>query len=223
MSVHIGSFRCTCVLWFSTVVHSLIQTLAGNLFCFMPPFPFYTVLKGTHFHCCSKDPQCSMPVWSAVSQKDYSFLSRDIWDIKWAECEMLMIFTQVIEREKAKTSRPNYARVIADAGIRAAQDPVKILVPVVVALLSLQTITQALQIWVEDEMFRNYHALFSESLQSSAGLRLTTLCLPLRHIHYYSLADWLLCGVFKPCMPKPSGVWMHSICRDTLSRMQGEA
>ena len=74
------------------------------------------------------------------------------------------LFLQVIEREKTKGNHPNYARVIADAGIRAAQDPIQLFAPVVVGFLSVRTITRGLQIFVEDELFKSYNSLISESL-----------------------------------------------------------
>ena len=84
---------------------------------------------------------------------------------------------QVLANEKQKADHANYARVIADAGIRAAQDPIKFFVPIVVGFLALRTVTQGLQIFVEDEIFRSYHVAFSEFLHMLLKLRAVMSCL----------------------------------------------
>lgn len=61
---------------------------------------------------------------------------------------------QVIQSEKQKR-KLNAARVVLDAGIEAAQKPIKVLVPFVAAVFSMRTLSLGLQIFVEDEIFRS--------------------------------------------------------------------
>ena len=68
-----------------------------------------------------------------------------------------MLNGQVIHDEKQKAQGFSIARIVADAGIEAAQTPIKLLVPAVAAILSWRTLTLGLQIFVESEMFRNRH------------------------------------------------------------------
>lgn len=82
---------------------------------------------------------------------------------------------QVIDREKQKEDNFQIARIVLDAGIEAAQRPIKLLVPAVAALLSLRTITLGLQIFVENEMFREQHRFSS---QSTNPLTSSTLSIP---------------------------------------------
>lgn len=56
-------------------------------------------------------------------------------------------------------------RIVADTGIQAAQRPIKLLVPAVAAIYSLRTVGLALQILVENEMFRNTNKVASGSLR----------------------------------------------------------
>lgn len=71
---------------------------------------------------------------------------------------------QVISDEKQKEEGFAVARIVADAGIEAAQRPIKLLVPAVAAILSWRTLTLGLQIFVENEMFREHHRLSSRKL-----------------------------------------------------------
>ena len=68
---------------------------------------------------------------------------------------------QVISNEKQKGKGFAIARIVADAGIEAAQKPIKLLVPAVAAILSWRTLTLGLQIFVENEMFKGHHRMSS--------------------------------------------------------------
>ena len=71
---------------------------------------------------------------------------------------------QVISDEKQKAKGYSIARIVADAGIEAAQRPIKLLVPAVAAILSWRTLTLGLQVFVESEMFRGHHRFSSTQL-----------------------------------------------------------
>lgn len=62
---------------------------------------------------------------------------------------------KVIDKEKLKERGYSVTKIVADAGIEAAQKPIKLLVPIVAGIFSLRTVSLALQIFVENEMFRN--------------------------------------------------------------------
>lgn len=77
---------------------------------------------------------------------------------------MASLHVQVISDEKQKGQGFSVARIVADAGIEAAQKPIKLLVPAVAAILSWRTLTLGLQIFVESEMFRGHHRSSSKVL-----------------------------------------------------------
>lgn len=74
---------------------------------------------------------------------------------------------QVINKEKLKQRGYSITRIVADAGIEAAQQPIKFLVPVVASIFSLRTVSLALQIFVENEMFRNNNKFASMPISYS--------------------------------------------------------
>ena len=73
-------------------------------------------------------------------------------------------FPQVIDKEKQKDRGFAVTRIVADAGIEAAQKPIHLIVPAVTAVFSLRTVALGLQIFVENEMFRNTNKVASGSL-----------------------------------------------------------
>ena len=75
-----------------------------------------------------------------------------------------MVSPQVIDREKQKDRGFAVTRIVADAGIEAAQKPIHLIVPAVAAVFSLRTVALGLQIFVENEMFKNTNKVASESL-----------------------------------------------------------
>ena len=50
-----------------------------------------------------------------------------------------------------------------DAGIEAAQQPIKLLVPAVAAIFSMRSLALGLQIFVEAEMFKSSHHWSSQA------------------------------------------------------------
>ena len=74
---------------------------------------------------------------------------------------------QVIDREKQKERGFAVTRIVADAGIEAAQRPIHLIVPAVAAVFSLRTVALGLQIFVENEMFRNTNKVASASLSQT--------------------------------------------------------
>ena len=85
---------------------------------------------------------------------------------------------QVISDEKEKEEGFAVAKIVADAGVEAAQRPIKLLVPAVAAIMSWRTLTLALQIIVENEMFRGHHRISSEHHQLANFLQ---PCKPHKH------------------------------------------
>jgi len=71
---------------------------------------------------------------------------------------------RVIDGEKQKERGFVVTRIVADTGIQAAQRPIKLLVPAVAAIYSLRTVGLALQILVENEMFRNTNKVAKHSM-----------------------------------------------------------
>jgi hypothetical protein len=82
----------------------------------------------------------------------------------------LLFEFQVIDREKLKERGYSVTKIVADAGIEAAQKPIKLLVPIVAGIFSLRTVSLALQIFVENEMFRNTNR-FASTPRNSAPSR----------------------------------------------------
>ena len=69
---------------------------------------------------------------------------------------------QVISNEKQKRHGFAVARIVSDAGIEAAQTPIKLLVPAVATIFSWRVVILVLQIFVESEMFLQRHHMSSK-------------------------------------------------------------